>query len=482
MSESLCYESATRLAERIRTGDLSPVTVVEAHLNRIADRDDAVNAFVTVTESRALEAAREAERAVEAGESLGPLHGVPVAIKDLQNVGGVRTTFGSRLFEDHVADADDPFVSRLREAGAIVIGKTNTPEFGLGCTTDNLVAGPTSTPFAPGLNSGGSSGGAGAALADGMAPLAQGSDTGGSIRTPAAFCGVYGLKPSFGRVPRVSRPDAFEAHTPFSHVGPMARTVEDAALMLSVMAGPHPEDPFSLPDDGVEYVGATDRTIDDLSIAYSPDMGIYPVSPEVRDVVAEAVSVFTEAGANVAQADPDFDCEQADILSAFYTFANIRWYSLFDNLEREHGLDPYGEDREKLRPITVETILETDPVTTREYKRADAVRTRIYDGIQDLLATYDLLVTPTLAVPPFPHGEHPAEIDGVETEPLRGWVLTQPFNMSGHPAASIPAGFTDDGLPVGLQIVGRRFADDDVIAASAAFERERPWENAYPPR
>ncbi len=477
MSSDPCLAPAVELAREMRTGERSPVDVVEAHLERIEARDEAVNAYVTVTAEDARAAAEEAERAVEAGESLGPLHGVPVAIKDLEDVAGTRTTSGSLLFEDNVSEGTEPFAERLLDAGAVVLGKTNTPEFGLGCTTNNRVAGETHTPFDTSRNSGGSSGGAGAALAAGMAPIAQGSDTGGSIRTPASFCGVYGIKPTFGRVPRVSRPDAFEAHTPFSHVGPMARTVEDAALMLDVMAGPHPDDPFSLPETGDDYLGATDRGVEGLDVAYSPDLGAYPVEPEVAEVVAGAVDAFEECGAAVEAVDVDLGCEQSEVLEAFYTFARVRWQSLFDALERQ-GFDPRGADRERLRPIVVETILDEPEPTTRAYKRADRTRTRVYDGLQKVFEEYDLLVSPTLSVLPFPDGEEPTEVDGVETDPLRGWVLTQPYNMSGHPAASVPAGFVD-GLPVGMQIAGRRYDEETVLAASAAFECERPWHDAY---
>lgn len=472
--------SGVRLAREIRTGDLSPVDVVDAFLARIGERNDRTNAFVTVVDERAREAAREAERAVEAGRDLGPLHGVPVAIKDLNDVAGVRTTNGSLLFEDHVADADDEFVRRLRGAGAIVVGKTNTPEFGLGCTTDNRVVGPTGTPFDPSRIAGGSSGGAGAALADRLVPLAQGTDTGGSIRTPASCCNVFGFKPSFGRVPRPSRPDAFSSHTPFSHTGPMTRTVADAALLLDVMAGPDARDPFSLPASDADYLAATERPVEDLRVAYSPDLGTYPVESSVRDVVGDAVEALSEAGATVERADPEIACSRHDVLDAFYTFARVHWEALFDTLETVHGLDPRGADRERLRPVVVETILESDPVSTREFKRADVTRTMVYDGIVGLLAEYDLLVTPTLGVPPFPHDEEPTTVDGESVEPLRGWLLTQPFNFSGHPVGAVPAGLTDDGLPVGMQVVGRRHADADVLAASAAIERERPWAGHYP--
>jgi len=480
MSPDVAHTTAAGLAREIRDGDLSPVEVVDATLERIDERNDRTNAFVTVTDERAREAARRAERAVEAGEPLGPLHGVPVAVKDLDDVAGVRTTHGSKLYEDNVAEENSPFVDRLLDAGAIVVGKTNTPEFGLGCTTDNRVAGPTGTPFAPERVSGGSSGGAGAALADGLVPLAQGSDTGGSIRTPASFCGVYGIKPTFGRVARTDDRNAFGGHTPFSHLGPLARTVEDAALMLDVMSGPHPLDPFSLPEPEADYVAATRRSVEGLSIAYSPDLGIYPIDPAVRDAVDDAVPAFEAAGATVERVDLEPELTHEEVLDAYYTFATVLWESLFDGIEEDGELDPRGADRDRLAESTVETILEAEPVSTREYKAADRTRTRVLEFVQGVLEDHDLLVTPTLAVPPFEIGDLPTAVDGQSVEPRRGWLLTQPFNMTGNPAASIPAGFTGEGLPVGMQLVGPRLADDEVLAASAAFERVRPWRDRYP--
>jgi Asp-tRNA(Asn)/Glu-tRNA(Gln) amidotransferase A subunit family amidase len=259
----------------------------------------------------------------------------------------------------------------------------------------------------------------------------------------------------------------------------MARTVADAALMLDVMAGPDARDPFSLPEQGESFLDATERPVDSLTVAYSPTLGLYPVDPRVADIVEEAVGALESAGASVDHVDPSIDCTRHEVLDAFYSFATVRWEALLDSLEAD-GLDPRGADREKLRPVVVETVLESDSVSTREYNRAEVVRTRVYDGIVDLLDTYDLLVTPTLAVPPFPHGEHPTEIDGAEVEPLRGWLLTQPFNFSGHPVGAVPAGLTSDGLPVGMQVVGRRHADAEVLAASAAIERHRPWADDYP--
>jgi Asp-tRNA(Asn)/Glu-tRNA(Gln) amidotransferase A subunit family amidase len=470
--------TATGLARQIRDGDRSPVEVVDATLSRIEARNDRTNAFVTVTDERAREAAREAERAIAAGEPLGPLHGVPVAVKDLDDVAGVRTTSGSLLFEDFVAEENSVFVDRLLEAGAIVVGKTNTPEFGLGCWTHNRVAGNTATPFDLDRISGGSSGGAGAALADRLVPIAQGSDTGGSIRTPASCCGVVGVKPTYGRVAAPRRPDAYISHTPFSHLGPMARTVDDAALMLEVMAGPHPKDPFSAPDDGTDFRAATDRPVDDMKIAYSPDLGAFPVEDDVREVVGDAVGAFADAGATVEEVDGPVDLSHDEIMDTYYTFATVLWESLFDTLE-EDGLDPRGEDRDRLVDSTVETILESESVSTREYAAANRKRTQVYDSLRETLAEYDLLVTPTLGVTPFEHGDLPETVADQSVDRRRGWLLTQPFNFSGHPVASVPAGFAD-GLPVGMQVVGSRFAEEDVLAGSAAVERQRPWHDAYP--
>ncbi|WP_250137861.1 amidase [Halorientalis salina] len=474
---SLTHMTAAGIARRTRDGSVSPVAVVEAHLDRITERNDRTNGFVTVTEELARKTAREAERAVEDGETLGPLHGVPVAIKDLHDVAGVRTTSGSLLFEDDIADEDAPYVSRLKAAGAIIVGKTNTPEFGLGTTTDNRIVGPAGTPFDPDRVSGGSSGGAAAALGDSLVPVAPGSDVGGSIRVPASFCGVYGLKPTFGVVPNVDRPDAFSNHTPFAHIGPMARTVEDAALTLDVMAGQHSRDPFSIPAQN-NYRDGVDRHIDEMKIAYSPDLGIYPVETPVRETLDDAISALDRAGALVDAVDPGFTHDAEEILDAYYTMVTARWQALFSRLE-ERGFEPRGADRDRLRPYLVDLVMNADEPTPQEQRHANHVRTTVLDDLQDCFEEYDIVVSATVGTTAFPHGEEPSEIDGVDIDPLRGWVLTQPYNFTGHPAASIPAGFVD-GLPVGMQIAGRRHADHDVIAASAAFERRRPWSDQYP--
>jgi len=481
--------SAAELAARIRRGDLSPVTAVEECLERIHERDEALNAFVTVLDDEARERAREAERAVESGAELGPLHGVPIAVKDLFDFkAGVRNTMGSKPFAEYVPEQSATYVDRLEAAGAIVVGKTNTPEFGHKGTTDNRIQGPTSTPFDLDRNAGGSSGGSAAAVADGIVPIAQGSDGGGSVRIPASFCGVYGFKPSFGRVAQAIRPDAFLTHTPTIHAGPITRTVEDAALMIEVMSGPHPRDPLSVPDENPDYLGAVRRGIDGADVAYSPDFGVFPVDERVRAVVDDAVDGFETAGATVDRVDIGLDHDQTALAELWLREIGMLYHSAVEGFKAE-GLDLLGDHRDELCTEFAELLEDTQGLGIVEYKRDEHLRTEVYDAVQDVFVEYDLLVTPTLAVPPVENETDPdvqtvgpTEVDGEPVDPLIGWCLTYPINFTGHPAASVPAGLTDDGLPVGLQVVGDRFADTDVLAASAALERARPWHDTYPPR
>ncbi|MFB6171913.1 MAG: amidase [Haloarculaceae archaeon] len=480
MPSDITFASAATLARRVREGDLSPVEVVDAYLSRIEERNAVTNAYVTVAEERAREQAREAEAAVERGDDVGPLHGVPVAIKDLQDVAGLPTTHGAVPFADDVAEANAAFVDRLEEAGAIVLGKTNTPEFGYKSTTDNELFGPTGTPFDPDRVSGGSSGGSAAAVADGLTAFAQGSDGGGSIRIPSACCGVYGFKPSFGRVPDDARPDGFGHHTPFTFLGPMTRTVADAALAMDVMAGPSDRDPFSLPEDGTAWLDAVDRPVDDLTAAYSPGLDLFPIDPAVRETVEEAIDALAAAGVTVAEATPDHDLTFEELSETFQTMYTAGFAVLAERVAEETGFDYLGDDRDRASPglpSMMEIGADLDAVT---FARANEVRTRWYDAVQDLLADYDLLLTPTLAVtPPEIGDEQVPVVDGQEIDPYTGWLLTWPFNMCDNPGASVPAGLVD-GLPVGLQVIGRRHADATVLAASAAYERQRPWQDTYP--
>lgn len=475
------FMSAAALATQIRSGELSPGTVVDAYLDRITARNDITNAYVTVIEDDARERAREIEGAIERGEEVGPLCGVPVALKDLFGFkAGVPATMGSAAVGEFIPDESAVATERLEAAGAIVLGMTNAPEFGHKLVTENDIHGKTGTPFAPERISGGSSGGSAAAVADGLAAFAQGSDAGGSIRIPASCCGVYGIKPSFGRVPNALRPDAFAMASPFVSTGPLARTVEDAALALDVFAGPHPSDPHSLPESGTSYHEAVEQDTDGLAVAYSPDFGLFDVAERVRGVTDEAVDDFAGVVGRVEQVNPPFDGTLSDLRYAFTQTTTVLFASMVDGLEAEGHIT--GDDRERLTP-SVQTMVQIGEDTDAlAYKRADRLRTDFYDAIEAVLAEYDLLVTPAAAVPPFEHSRNgPAEIDGEPvTNPVVDWCLTWPFNLTGHPVASIPAGFVD-GLPVGLQIVGHRHADETVLAASAALERVRPWQDAYPP-
>ncbi|MFB6109930.1 MAG: amidase [Halodesulfurarchaeum sp.] len=478
---SIHYTPATELADRIQRGDLSPVTVVDAFLDRIEERDPEINAFVTVAEQSAREAARDAAAAVERGDELGPLHGVPVAIKDLNHVAGMKTTFGSKPLADFVPEKDDHFVRRLKAAGAIVIGKTNTPEFGRKPMTTNEVVGATGNPWDPSKTAAGSSGGSAAALAEGMVPLAQGSDAAGSIRAPSSACGVVGLMPDFGRVPQGPRADQFVNTMPFTFVGPMARSVEDLELMLSVMAGHDADDPFSLPDRAMGSGPAVDRGIGGATVAYSPDLGIdFPIDPAVSSVVEDALAGFESAGATVERADPAFDRSWEEVHEAISTLLQVRYVGMYDTFQTDSGVDLLDEAND-VTPEVVSRIEKGLELDAMDLRRAETSRTKTYRTIQSVFDSYDYLVTPTLGLPPFPKNTKPQEIAGTEIDPLHGWMLTWPFNLTGNPAASVPAGFTADGLPVGLQIVGPRHGDADVLAASRAFERQRPWADAYPP-
>ncbi|MHC4845331.1 MAG: amidase [Planctomycetota bacterium] len=485
-ARELCFLPATDLAAAVANRDVSPVEVVDAFLARIDERNPALNAYVTLLADRARAAARRAEAAVLAGDVLGPLHGVPIAIKDLFDaLAGVPNTFGSRVFAGFVPDESQVYVERLQAAGAIILGKTNTPEFGHKGVTDNLLFGATSTPFALGLNAGGSSGGSAAAVADGLAALAQGSDAGGSVRIPAACCHVVGLKASFGRVPGRYRPDGFLS-TPFVHAGPLARTVADAALMLSVMAGPHAADPFSLPDDGCDPRGAVGRSIEGCRVAWSPDLDVYPVDPAVAAVAEQAVAALGRAGARVERVSLGLTRGQAELCELWMDEMGVLYAAVAESLKAA-GVDLLGEHRAELCPDFAAIIERGQRQGAVAAKLGDVARTEVFDAVQRVFEDHDLLVSPTLAVTPFPNRRDgltvgPTEVAGEAVDPLLGWCLTYLFNFTGHPAASVPAGLTADGLPVGLQIVGRRFADEDVIAAAAAFERARPWAHLYPGR
>ena len=485
-SDELAYTPAHELAARIRRRDLSPVEVVDAFISRIEARNPSLNALVYLGFDGARREAKAAEAAVMHGAELGPLHGVPAAIKDLFDFkpGWPATLGGIRALEHHVVDSYCAFAERIEgRGGAILLGKTNSSLMGFRGTCDNYLFGPSRNPFDLTKNTGGSSGGSAAAVADGLLPLAEGSDAGGSIRIPAAWCGVYGYKASFGRVPFLARPNAFgAADSPFLFEGPITRTVEDAALALTVLAGYDSRDPFSLTEPPPDFTAATRRSIRGMRIAYSPDLDVFPIDGRVAEVVRRAVGAFAEAGAQVEEVRLGITRHQrelSDVWSRMYMLLNLQALESY----KEAGLDLLGAHRTDFPPEYLRWVGEAERLSALDFYRDQATRTEIYNAFQGVLNSYDLLVTPTLACPPVPNADDgntvgPAVINGEEVDPLIGWCLTYVVNFTGHPAASIPAGLSD-GLPVGMQIIGRRNADAEVLAASAAFERVRPWRDSY---
>lgn len=468
--EDLCYTPATELSRLIRSKALSPVELTAAVLARIDALNPKINAFCTVTAELAMAQARRAEQAVMAGEKrekLGALHGIPMSIKDLTATKGIRTMRGSHIFADAVPDFDAPVYTRLLDAGAIMLGKTTTSEFGWKGCSDSPLTGVTHNPWQHGMNAGASSAGAGAAAAAGLGALHQGSDGAGSIRMPAAFCGIYGLKPSFGRVPYYPTSNNDNC----SHIGPMTRAVADAALMLSVMAGPHEWDRASLEGQAADYVGKLEQGVQGLKIGFSPDLGNLAVDNEVAEPVRKAVSAFNEAGCYVEEiADPGFgdSWELARFMWSAHMAGNCSRYL------------PQWE--EKMDPGLVACIKQGQQYSAVEYIEMRGQRLSYWDKVRALFERYDLLLTPSLSVAAFPVNRlYPEHYEEHPWDWIRWAGFSYPFNFTGNPAATVPCGFTAAGLPVGLQIVGRRFADLTVLQASRAFEQIRPWADKRPP-
>ena len=460
-NQDICWMSAVELAKAIKEKKLSPVEVVNSILERIENINPKINAYVTLTAETAIVEAKQAEDAVMKGDELGPLHGVPVSIKDLIFTKGVRTTMGSKLYEDFVPDEDAVVVTRLKQAGAIVLGKTNAPEFGLKPVTFNEIFGVTRNPWNLERTPGGSSGGAGAAVASGLGPFAVGSDGGGSIRIPSSCCGLFGIKPQFGRVPRYPILHGAEIIT---HEGPIARTVGDAALMLDVISGPHWGDVYSIPKPETSFVGALNGGIKGMRIGCSPDLGYVEPTPEVVDICKRAVNVFIELGAVVEEAHPGFENPE--------NLPGIVYGT--DHLEAFSYLGPLDEVLTKVDQLTMMAVVISQEVKGTDYARMLFAKHDLAAKTGKFLQSYDLLLTPTLTAPPYP-------VDFDDPIGYWKWVpFTIPFNFTGQPAASIPAGWTEDGLPVGLQIVGRQYDEATVFRAAAAFEEAQPWAHKKP--
>jgi amidase len=482
--DDLSFASAGSIADAIKAKKLSPVEVVDHFIKRVAERNPSLNAVVYMAPEEGRKAAKAAEAAVMAGKKLGPLHGVPIAIKDLFDFkpGWPATLGGIRALKDFKPDYLCPFAERIEQrGGAIIIGKTNSPIMGFRGVTDNYLFGPTGNPFDTTRNPGGSSGGSAAAVADGLFPLAEGTDGGGSIRIPSSWCGVYGYKAAFGRLPLWTRPNAFSAETPFIFEGPITRTVRDSALALSALAGYDARDPYAL-DEEVDFLAALDRPIKGMRIAYSPDFDVFPVEPEVAETVRKAVDAFREAGAAVTDVRLGIKrshMELADLWCKIIVPLNVAGVIGM----KEAGYDLIGKHRQDLPPEYLYWYDRYKDITPAEMHEAQSVRTEIYDAVRGVFAEHDILVSPTLACLPVKNGNDgntlgPETVAGEKVNRLIGWCLTFPINFTGNPAASIPAGLAK-GLPVGMQIIGKRYADSDVLAVSAAFERLRPWQQTY---
>jgi aspartyl-tRNA(Asn)/glutamyl-tRNA(Gln) amidotransferase subunit A len=464
MSDDFAYMSALDLRRLIQTKQASPVAIVESALQRLEAMQTVLNPFVTVTAELAMDAARAAEKAVMSGEDKGLLTGLPLSIKDLTAVKGVRFTSGSRTLANFIAPVDSPASERVKAHGAAILGKTTTTEFGCKGSSDSPLTGITRNPWNTSKTTGGSSAGAGASVAAGITPFALGTDGGGSIRIPSSFCGLFGIKAQFGRVPIFPT-----AATPtLAHVGPMARTVRDAALLLTAISGFDTRDPASVAADVPDYLAACDRPPKGLRIAWSPTLGYARPTIEVADIAGSAARLFESFGCTVELVEKIFD-DPIDLwMAEFYAGVGTRLKQ------------PLAEQRDIIDPAVVAVLQNALDQTIEDYYTRVFARYDFREKVRQFFEKFDLLMTPTTPTVAFDVGRDvPAEFDGKN---IVAWVAyTYPFNLCGLPAASIPCGFTPSRLPVGLHIVGKMLHETDLLSAAAAFEAARPWADNKPP-
>jgi len=464
----LCFLTAVELADRIRRRDLSVTEVVRAHLSQIERVNPAVNAIVTLTAERALDDAKRKDAELARGAAGGPLFGLPVAHKDLVPTKGIRTTLGSPIYRDNVPTVDALIIERLRAAGAVTLGKTNTPEFGAGSQTFNEVFGRTLNPYDPSKTCGGSSGGAAVALACGLGPIADGSDTGGSLRNPAAFCNVVGLRTSPGRVPVWPREMAWSA---LSVQGPMARTVADVALLLSAMAGPDPRSPIAIAESGERFRRPLDRDFRGVRVAWSRDLGGLPIDRRVTATLETQRKVLESLGCATDEAQPDLH-DAREIFQALRAFAFATRYGPM-----------LAEHRHQIKDTVIWNTEQGLKLTARELGEIEVKRTALYHRVREFMERHEFLVLPTTQVPPFDVSQpYVTEIEGVALPTYIDWMRScSDITVTGSPAISVPGGFTADGLPVGLQIVGRHQDDWGVLQLAHAFEQATGFGRRRPP-
>lgn len=467
----LAYSSAADLIDLIRSRQISPVELTELFLQRIDCLDHQLDSYLLVAGDVAIDQAKAAEKSIMDGEVLGPLHGLPIPIKDTQMTAGIRTTMASVIYENHVPRKDAAIVERIRGAGGIILGKTNASELGFVGTCENSLGITGKNPWDTDRTPGGSSGGAAAVVAAYLAPVATGGDGGGSLRIPANFCGVYAIKPTIGRVSMYTGLDGLPTPNFFSQAGPIARTVKDAALLLQTMAGFDRRDPGTIRTDPPDFIAATGVSIEGLRIAWSPDFGFADVDADVARITKNAAFTFQELGCIVEEVN-------ITLLEPYDSFGSIQCASAYNSIE--HHLDRYGSRMTDYGRFWIER---GSQVTTAEYAAALGRISELKATFDDLFATYDLVLAPVARFPAFINEPFPGSITGTSSYPEQFWngAFTMHSNATGCPAASIPAGFTPEGLPVGLQIIGRKFDEETVLAASAAFEAARPWIHHRPP-
>ena len=469
--EDLAFLPAVELLQLLRDSQISARELTDLYYARIDRLNPELHAYLTLTRERAETESAAAEKAIRAGEELGPLHGLPIAIKDTQNTAGVRTTMGSLLLQDNVPTANAAVVERVVAAGAVMLGKTNVPEFAMPGTCQNRLGEPGANPWNPARTPGGSSGGAAAAVAAGLCPLATGSDGGGSIRIPSHFCGIYGIKPTHGRVSAYTGIAVDPMPSMFSQNGPLTRSVADAALLLQVLAGYDRRDPISLRQPPPDFTAALSRDVAGLQLAWSPDFGFAEVDPEVARVTSAAARVFEELGCHLEESDLAME-------PPYNTYGPIQAADAHTRLHRM-----FEADGDRMTDFARFMLEYGAGVTTAQYARALGEIDRFKAVMADLFERYDLLLSPTACYPAFVNGKFPGEVEGSSIFPEQYWngAFTLPINAIGHPAASVPAGLSSDGLPIGLHIVGAWGDESTVLAASAAFERARPWIDRRPP-
>ncbi|MDE2778033.1 MAG: amidase [Chloroflexota bacterium] len=468
MSE-LVWKTAVELAALIKRGEVSATEVLGAHLEQIDALNPELNAIVTYLPEMALELARGADEKQARGDELGVLHGLPIAHKDANETKGIRTTMGSPVYRDYIPASDDLIIERLKQAGCITLGKTNVPEFGAGSHTFNRVFGATRNPYDLRRTCGGSSGGAAVALAAGMIPIADGSDLGGSLRNPASFCNVVGFRPTPGRVPKFPASNAWER---LGVDGPMGRTVQDVALMLQAIAGYDPRAPISLGEEASVFAENLARDFDGVKIAYSPDLGQLPVDPSVTGTIEKQLPIFSALGCHLEWAAPDFR-------DAYEIFQTLRAWSF--ELSFSERFAEFGEDqfKETIRWNVAQGV----GLSAAQISRTEAKRSELFHRVREFLEIHEFLLLPTAQVPPFLlEWEYPTQINGIEMETYIDWMMSCAFiTVTELPAISVPCGFTDDGLPVGLQIVGRPRSDLSVLQLAYAFQESTRFYQRKPP-